>query len=426
MIEVLKALSVFFAYAVMAVFAQNAVFTRALGVSRLVKLVDDTTVDSLTFGALLCAVQLISAPLGYFVNLWLAQYPYRMYIRPLVMVLCSTVAFFIVLLVVVVFFRLHGAREIVAVLPMATFNTCILGTLFISTIQSFSLVQTMGFALGSGVGYVLAVQVVEQAVALVSSLPELLAALPDTLTSLERRLESFCAACPEGVGRAARGLLSSLPEETARLAGQVSSAVLQEAGRAMGALPQILLACGTTVLAVFFTLSAYPAVMGFFRRQLGPGLARAQGVKANVFATLGKWLKAECILLAVTFCQLLAGLLLIRQEYALLLAALIALIDALPVFGTGTVLVPWAAAVCLLGNVPKGIALLALFAVISVVRSVLEPKLVAAQAGLPPLASLAAMYVGFCAMGVAGMVLAPVLLLLVKQLHDGGYIRLWR
>ena len=162
MIEVLKALSVFFAYAVMAVFAQNAVFTRALGVSRLVKLVDDTTVDSLTFGALLCAVQLISAPLGYFVNLWLAQYPYRMYIRPLVMVLCSTVAFFIVLLVVVAFFRLHGAREIVAVLPMATFNTCILGTLFISTIQSFSLVQTMGFALGSGVGYVLAVQVVTE------------------------------------------------------------------------------------------------------------------------------------------------------------------------------------------------------------------------------------------------------------------------
>ena len=60
------------------------------------------------------------------------------------------------------------------------------------------------------------------------------------------------------------------------------------------------------------------------------------------------------------------------------------------------------------------------------VRSVLEPKLVAAQAGLPPLASLAAMYVGFCAAGVAGMVLAPVLLLLVKQLRDGGYIRLWR
>ena len=112
--------------------------------------------------------------------------------------------------------------------------------------------------------------------------------------------------------------------------------------------------------------------------------------------------------------------------WVLLLAALIALIDALPVFGTGTVLVPWAAVECLLGAVPRGIALLALFAVISVVRSVLEPKLMAAQAGLPPLASLCAMYVGFCAMGVAGMVLAPMALMLVKQLRDGGYIRLWR
>ena len=266
----------------------------------------------------------------------------------------------------------------------------------------------------------LAVQVVEQAVALVSSLPELLAALPETMASLERRLEGFCAACPDGVRQTAEHMLDSLPRRAAELAEQVSSAVLQGAGRAMAALPRVLLACGTTVLAVFFTLSAYPAVRGFFRRQLGSRLERARGVKSSVFATLGKWLKAECILLAVTFCQLLAGLLLMRQE------ALIALIDALPVFGTGTVLVPWAAVECLLGAVPRGIALLALFAVISVVRSVLEPKLMAAQAGLPPLASLCAMYVGFCAMGVAGMVLAPMALMLVKQLRDGGYIRLWR
>ena len=215
----------------------------------------------------------------------------------------------------------------------------------------------------------LAVQLVEQAVALVSSLPELLAALPETMASLERRLEGFCAACPDGVRQTAEHMLDSLPRRAAELAGQVSSAVLQGAGRAMAALPRVLLACGTTVLAVFFTLSAYPAVRGFFRRQLGSRLERARGVKSSVFATLGKWLKAECILLAVTFCQLLAGLLLMRQEYALLLAALIALIDALPVFGTGTVLVPWAAVECLLGAVPRGIALLALFAVISVVRS---------------------------------------------------------
>ena len=117
---------------------------------------------------------------------------------------------------------------------------------------------------------------------------------------------------------------------------------------------------------------------------------------------------------------LLAGFLLMGQRYALLLAAVTALVDALPVFGTGTVLLPWAA-VCLLAG-----ALAALYAVISAVRSLLEPKVMAAQAGLPPLAALAAMYAGFRALGVAGMILLPMALLFVKQLHDEGYVGLWK
>ena len=71
-------------------------------------------------------------------------------------------------------------------------------------------------------------------------------------------------------------------------------------------------------------------------------------------------------------------------------------------------------------------ALAALYAVIAVVRSVLEPKIVAAQVGLPPLVALAAMYVGFCVVGVAGMILLPLAVLVVKQLHDGGFVGLWR
>ena len=75
---------------------------------------------------------------------------------------------------------------------------------------------------------------------------------------------------------------------------------------------------------------------------------------------------------------------------------------------------------------PKGIALTALYLVIWLVRSIMEPKLMAQSAGLPPLPALMAMYVGFCAMGVAGMILGPILLLLMKQLHDGGYLHLWK
>ena len=91
-----------------------------------------------------------------------------------------------------------------------------------------------------------------------------------------------------------------------------------------------------------------------------------------------------------------------------------------------SVLVPWGALCLLTGNVPKGLGLLALYGVISLVRSVLEPKIMAAQVDLSPLAALAAMYVGFCAFGVAGMVLCPMALLFVKQLHDSGWLRLWK
>ena len=163
MTEVLKAVSTFFGYAVMAVFAQNAVCTRALGVSRLVQMAGDTSVGSRTFGLLLCALQGISALLGYFVNRFMTGLALTSwtYFRPLGMVLCSTAAFFVVLFVVVLSHR-DGAKDIVAVLPMATFNTCILGTLLVSTTQAFSLAQTIGFALGSGAGYVLAVYLVRR------------------------------------------------------------------------------------------------------------------------------------------------------------------------------------------------------------------------------------------------------------------------
>lgn len=131
-------------------------------------------------------------------------------------------------------------------------------------------------------------------------------------------------------------------------------------------------------------------------------------------------------LLGVTFCELLTGFLLLRQGYALLLAALIAVIDALPVFGTGDGAGAVGGAVPADRERPQGAGAAGLYGVISLVRSVLEPKIMAAQVDLPPLAALAAMYVGFCAFGVAGMVLCPMALLFVKQLHDSGWLRLWK
>ena len=275
--------------------------------------------------------------------------------------------------------------------------------------------------------WLVAGQLLGQATQLLTDLPQQLSHLPGLIDALEVRFNSFCAACPAAVRAWLEQGLESLSVQLPVLLQSFSARALSFVTDALAALPQAILFCATTALAVFFTAGSYPRILAFFRRQLSPtGLETARGVKENLLTTLAKWLRSELTLLSITFLQLLLGLLLLRQPYALLLSFLIAIIDALPVFGTGTVLIPWALLSCVVGEVPRGIALAALYAVISLVRAILEPKIMAAQGDLPPLAALAAMYVGFCTLGVAGMLLFPVALLFCKQLHDAGWLRLWK
>ena len=270
-------------------------------------------------------------------------------------------------------------------------------------------------------------QLLRQAEEALGRLPLYLQGLPRLADTVLRRLDEFCAACPASVRQDVDAFLQRLPEQLTSAAATLSAGALRWMGGVAAGLPRAALFCATTALAVFFTLSSYPAIAAFARRQLTePQRSWVRGLRENLFAALGHWLRAQAILLAITFCQLLSGFLLLRQNYAVLLAFLIALIDALPVFGTGTVLLPWAALLFLVGNVPRGLALVALYAVIYLVRSVTEPRLVGARAGLPPVAALAAMYAGFRAMGVGGMVVMPLVAMLIKQLHDAGYVKIWR
>ena len=117
----------------------------------------------------------------------------------------------------------------------------------------------------------------------------------------------------------------------------------------------------------------------------------------------------------LTFGEVAVGLLVLRVDLALLAAGLAALVDALPIFGAGTVLVPWALWSLLDGDWPLALGLLILYGVVTLVRTLLEPKLVGKRVGLHPLAALAAMYVGFQVFGVAGMILAPLGAVVGKQ-----------
>ena len=134
--------------------------------------------------------------------------------------------------------------------------------------------------------------------------------------------------------------------------------------------------------------------------------------------SLGSWLKAQLKLSCITFTVATTGLFLLRISHAPLWGALIALVDAFPVLGTGAVLVPWSLVSFLQGDHFLAFGLLGLYAAAAVMRAILEPRLVGKQLGIDPLATLLALYVGFRLFGLPGMILSPMLAVTVTQLAE--------
>lgn len=136
---------------------------------------------------------------------------------------------------------------------------------------------------------------------------------------------------------------------------------------------------------------------------------------------IGRQYIRACLLLGLlTFLETFIGLALLQVPYAFILAILIAVVDFLPLLGTGIVLIPWALISLLLGEIKLGIGLLILYAVTSVIRQVLEPKLIGEGLGLHPLLSLVAMYAGLRLFGVWGMILAPLVTAGIKSVLGEG------
>ncbi|MBQ8396748.1 MAG: sporulation integral membrane protein YtvI [Clostridia bacterium] len=130
-------------------------------------------------------------------------------------------------------------------------------------------------------------------------------------------------------------------------------------------------------------------------------------LRRRAAGTALRWLRAYMLLLALTFGELLIGFSILGLDYAFLLALGIAIVDLLPVFGVGTVLIPWAVVLFIGGNYSLGLGILIIYGVVAVVRQVAEPRIVGGSIGLHPLLTLAAMYVGFKLFGIAGMLLSP-------------------
>jgi len=259
---------------------------------------------------------------------------------------------------------------------------------------------------------------------LLKELGELAGILPDLedtattgMASLEGFFVSLAAKAPKSVNTVLTHSVENLFSGSSRVLDQVSGRLLDMASGILKGLPDSALGLGTWILASFMTSAKLPKIKAFLRQRL-PARWREEYVPAlkQLRHSLAGWLLAQLKLTGITFCVLTVGFLVLQVRHAPLWAALISLVDALPILGTGTVLIPWSLVCFLQGDTIQAIGLLGTYAVAALLRSVLEPKLVGKQLGLDPLVTLMALYAGYHLWGLLGMLLAPLTAVTLTQL----------
>lgn len=267
---------------------------------------------------------------------------------------------------------------------------------------------------------------ISEGVSFVNSLPSSLSSLADQLNALQSRLDTILQKLPAWLqGTNALSLESWL--QNIKLPQIDVSAVATSLWGAASSLPMAIITVVFVIMSTYFLTAQRTEVVAFLQRQVGAGtFAAGKQLKDFLFGSVWKWCKAQLILICITFCVLSLGFLIIHQPYVLLLAVCIAVIDALPILGVGTVLIPWALYDLLTASFRHAIGLLLIYAAVLMVRNAIEPRIVGGQLGLHPFVTLLCLYFGFRTAGFMGLFLLPVTVLCLIKLREWGYIKLWR
>jgi sporulation integral membrane protein YtvI len=191
--------------------------------------------------------------------------------------------------------------------------------------------------------------------------------------------------------------------------------------------PKTLIFIIVTIMASYLISRDIKKIGEFISSQLPADfVVRLKTVELDLFKALGGFIRAQLTIMGITFIMTATGLYIIGIPYALTMALIIGLVDALPILGTGAIMVPWSLVNILTENYGIGFALLVLYAIIIITRQIIEPKIVGRNIGLHPLATLAALYIGIQLFGVIGVVLGPVIVILFKALQSTSIIPNWK
>ena len=206
-----------------------------------------------------------------------------------------------------------------------------------------------------------------------------------------------------------------------------STAVVTTIARMAASLPTLLINFIFTIVSSFFFTIDYYRITRFILAQFkGERRDMIIKLKDNGIGTLGKFIRAYSAIISITFLELSLGFWILGIPNPFLFGVLIAIIDVMPILGTGAVLLPWAIISLVIGNTKVGIGMLLLYVIITAVRQTIEPRIVGQQIGLHPILTLILMYVGAQLMGVLGLLILPIIATIIVKLNEDGSIHFYK
>ena len=198
-------------------------------------------------------------------------------------------------------------------------------------------------------------------------------------------------------------------------------------------IPKIMICIGITILATYFVCVDKMYILDQMEHHLPRNWVNKFDKKLrSVITSLGNYLKAEGLLIFISFTIVLVGLITfniigLNIKYPLLMAILVAIVDALPILGAGTIIIPWGIMSAFNGDITLAISLIALYVVIIVTRQLIEPKIISSHIGIHPIFTLIAMYTGFKIIGFIGLFVGPIILIILKNIFqttiDNGVVK---
>ncbi len=269
--------------------------------------------------------------------------------------------------------------------------------------------------------YLAGSKLVDEIIGLVNALPSMWEGLEADFADIGKRLNVFYTRLPLNVQESLTGILEEANTYIGDFLGRISSPTIAIVGNIAKQVPSVLIGIIMCLLSSYFFVADRNVVNEWVHNHTPRSLSeRYSMIKRSLVKSVGGYFKAQLKIEVWMYLLLVIGLSILKVDYVLLIALGIAILDLLPFFGTGTVMIPWAIIKILSGDYEVAIGLLIIWGFGQLARQIIQPKIVGDSMGVPPLPTLFLLFIGYKLGGVIGMIVAVPLGILFYTMYQEG------